>query len=154
MQSKISPPFPKQHQKAPGLESELEPAPRYLAQQYRAAGKLDGKVALITGGDSGIGRAVAVIYAREGADISIVYLPQEASDARTTCHVIRELGRRCLMLEGDLTDPSFCREAVEKTRHELGTIDILVSNAAHQTRKSRDVFLLDVRRETACEQLF
>jgi NAD(P)-dependent dehydrogenase (short-subunit alcohol dehydrogenase family) len=135
MQSKISPPFPKQHQKAPGLESELEPAPRYLAQQYRAAGKLDGKVALITGGDSGIGRAVAVIYAREGADISIVYLPQEASDARTTCHVIRELGRRCLMLEGDLTDPSFCREAVEKTRHELGTIDILVSNAAHQTRK-------------------
>ena len=135
MQSEISPPFPKQHQKAPGLESRLKPAPRYLAQNYRAAGKLEGKVALITGGDSGIGRAVAVLYAREGADVAIVYLPQEASDALTTCHVITELGRRCLMLEGDLTDPAFCAKAVDRTVRGLGALDILVSNAAHQARK-------------------
>jgi NAD(P)-dependent dehydrogenase (short-subunit alcohol dehydrogenase family) len=135
MQAELSPPFPKQHQRAPGLESKLKPAPRYLAQNYRAAGKLEGKVALISGGDSGIGRAVAVIYAREGADVAIVYLPQEASDARTTCHVITELGRRCLMLEGDLTDAAFCKEVVDKTVRELGGLDILVSNAAHQARK-------------------
>ena len=135
MQSEISPPFPKQHQEAPGLESELKPAPRYLAHNYRAAGKLQGKAALVTGGDSGIGRAVAVMYAREGADIAIVYLPQEASDAQTTCHVITELGRRCLMLEGDLCDPAFCQEAVDRTVQELGALDILVSNAAHQARK-------------------
>jgi len=135
MQSEISPPFPKQHQEAPGLESKLNPAPRYLAQNYRAAGKLEGKVALITGGDSGIGRAVAVLYAREGADVAIVYLPQEASDALTTCHVITELGRRCLMLQGDLIDPAFCAKTVERTVRELGALDILVSNAAHQARK-------------------
>ncbi len=81
MQSEISPPFPEQHQEAPGLESELRRRPRYLVENYKAAGKLEGKLALITGGDSGIGRAVAVIYAREGEDIAIVYLLQEQSDA-------------------------------------------------------------------------
>jgi NAD(P)-dependent dehydrogenase (short-subunit alcohol dehydrogenase family) len=135
MQSEISPPFPKQHQDAPGLESKLKPAPRYLAKNYRPAGKLEGKIALITGGDSGIGRAVAVIYAREGADVAIVYLPQEASDARTTCEAVTEVGRRCLMLEGDLTDAQFCEDIVHRTVRELGGLDILVSNAAHQARK-------------------
>ncbi len=135
MQSEISPPFPKQHQEAPGLESKLRPRPRFLAEDYKAAGKLEGKVALITGGDSGIGRAVAVIYAREGADVAIVYLPQEQSDAEATRDVVRDHGRQCLLIPGDLTDPAFCKQAVEHTVEELGGLDILVSNAAHQTRK-------------------
>src|SRR5262245_18004833 len=92
------PPFPKQHQKGPGLESRLRPQPRYQADAYRPAGKLEGKVALITGGDSGIGRAVAVIYAREGADVALVYLPVEQTDAEQTCHAVEQEGRRCLLL--------------------------------------------------------
>lgn len=135
MQSELSPPFPKQHQQAPGLESKLEPSPRFMAPDYRPAGKLEGKVALVTGGDSGIGRAVAVIYAREGADVALVYLPQEQPDAETTREVITAQGRKCLMLPGDLTDAGFCKEVVENTVRDLGGIDILVSNAAHQARK-------------------
>ena len=135
MQSELTPPFPKQHQEAPGLESKLDPAPRFIAEEYRAAGKLQGKVALISGGDSGIGRAVAVIYAREGADVAIVYLPEEQSDADDTRELIAALGRKALLLPGDLTDPAFCKEVVEQTMHQLGAIDILVSNAAHQARK-------------------
>jgi len=106
-----------------------------MAPSYRAAGKLQGKAALITGGDSGIGRAVAVIYAREGADVALVYLPEEQSDAQATCDVIESLGRRCVMLPGDLTEPEFCEAVVAATVREFGGIDILVSNAAHQTRK-------------------
>jgi len=106
-----------------------------MAENYKAAGKLEGKVALITGGDSGIGRAVAVIYAREGADVAIGYLPQEQSDAETTRAVVEQQGRRCLLLPGDVSEPDFCREAVERTVAELGGLDILVSNAARQERK-------------------
>src|SRR5689334_18287720 len=114
------PPFPKQHQRAPGLESKLDPRPRFEADAYRPAGKLTGKVALITGGDSGIGRAVAVIYAREGADVAIGYLPEEQSDADETRSAIEREGRRALLLPGDLTDPDYCKQAVETTIAKLG----------------------------------
>lgn len=129
-------PFPAQHQKSPGLDSKLDPAPRWQASRYRAAGKLEGKVALITGGDSGIGRAVAFLYAREGADIAINYLPEEESDAIEVRRSVEALGRRCLLLPGDLTRPATCGQLVEKTMAEFGRLDVLVSNAAHQARKA------------------
>ena len=131
-QQQPQPPFPEQHQEKPGLESQMQPRPEYRAQAYKAAGKLTGKVALITGGDSGIGRAVAVLYAREGADVAIVHLPEEESDAAETKRAVEGEGRRALAIAGDLTDPSFCREAVERTVRELGKLDILVNNAAFQ----------------------
>jgi NAD(P)-dependent dehydrogenase (short-subunit alcohol dehydrogenase family) len=137
------PPFPRQHQRGPGLESKLKPRPRYEAEAYRAANKLDGKVALVTGGDSGIGRAVAVIFAREGADVAITYLPEEQSDADETHAAIEREGRRCVMLSGDLTDPVFCAHIVDTTIAELGKLDILVSNAAHQNRKQKLADLTD-----------
>ena len=135
MQAEPRPPFPEQHQPAPGLESRLDPKPRFQATRYKPAGKLDGKVALVTGGDSGIGRAVAVLYAREGADVAIGYLPEEESDAELTRSHVEEAGRRCLLLPGDLKSEPYCRELVARTLKELGRLDILVSNAAHQTRK-------------------
>lgn len=125
------PPYPEQGQQPPGLERDMDPAPRYRATRYRAAGKLSGKVALITGGDSGIGRAVAVLYAREGADVAVVHLPRERSDAEETRRAVTQEGRRCLLLSGDLAEPSFCREVVEQTVRELGGLNILVNNAAH-----------------------
>ena len=126
------PPFPKQHQQKPGIEAEMEPRPKYEAPHYRGADKLKDRVALITGGDSGIGRAVAVLYAREGADVAIVYLREEQQDAEETQQAIEEEGRRCLLIPGDVTDPGFCREAVEQTVEEFVRIDILVNNAAFQ----------------------
>src|SRR4051812_21413569 len=130
MQAEPRLPFPVQHQSQPGLEARLQPAPRWHAPRYHAAAKLEDKVALITGGDSGIGRAVAFLYAREGADVAIVHLPAEQRDADETRQAIEEEGRRCLDIPGDLTDPQFCREAVERTVRELGRLDVLVSNAA------------------------
>ena len=129
------PPFPRQHQPAPGLESKVKPRPRYQAEAYKAAGKLKGKTALITGGDSGIGRAVALLYAREGARVAITYLPEEQSDADETRRIVEAAGAQCLLLCGDLTDPKFCSDAVEATVRGLGGLDILVSNAAQQSRK-------------------
>ena len=129
------PPFPPRHQPAPGLESKVKPRPRYEAEAYKAAGKLKGKTALITGGDSGIGRAVALLYGREGAHVAITYLPQEQSDADETRRIVEAAGARCLLLCGDLTDPKFCSDAVEATVRGLGGLDILVSNAAQQSRK-------------------
>jgi NAD(P)-dependent dehydrogenase (short-subunit alcohol dehydrogenase family) len=129
------PPFPPQHQLAPGLESKIVPRPRYQAETYRAAGKLQDKAALITGGDSGIGRAVALLYAREGARVAITYLPQEQSDAVETKRIVQAASGECLLVSGDLTDPAFCIEAVEATVRGFGKLDILVSNAAHQSRK-------------------
>lgn len=126
------PPFPEQHQARPGLESRLRPRPKYEAAEYRPAGKLRGKTALVTGGDSGIGRAVAVIYAREGADVAIVYLPEEESDARETRSAVEEEGQEALLLPGDVRDHEFCVEAVDLTVRRFGSLDILVNNAAYQ----------------------
>jgi NAD(P)-dependent dehydrogenase (short-subunit alcohol dehydrogenase family) len=130
------PPFARQHQDSPGLESKLQPRPRYEAERYRAAGKLEGKAALITGGDSGIGRAVAHLYAREGAKIAIACLPEERSDAEETRRVIEADGAQCVIIPGDLTDAGYCKDLIETTVRELGALDILVSNAAHQARKA------------------
>jgi NAD(P)-dependent dehydrogenase (short-subunit alcohol dehydrogenase family) len=133
--SEPRPPFPAQHQEPPGDESKLSPRPKYEALAYKPAGKLEGKVALITGGDSGIGRAVAVMYAREGAAVAINYLAEEQDDADETKAAIEQHGQTCLLLPGDLTDRRFCAKLVEKTVRKLGALDILVSNAAHQMRK-------------------
>jgi NAD(P)-dependent dehydrogenase (short-subunit alcohol dehydrogenase family) len=129
------PPFPQQHQRSPGLESKLEPAPRFEAPEYKPAGKLAGKVALITGGDSGIGRAVAVMFAREGAAVALNYLEQEDSDAEETRQSVEGHGADCLLLPGDLTEVGMCQSLVEKTVERFGKLDILVSNAAYQRRK-------------------
>lgn len=131
------PPFPTQHQPRPGLESEMTPLPQFQAAEYRPAGKLEDRVALITGGDSGIGRAVAVLYAREGADVAIVYLPEEQTDAEQTAHAVQILGRRSLLIPGDVRDPEFCQRAVERTVKEFGKLDILVNNAAYQRHQQR-----------------
>jgi NAD(P)-dependent dehydrogenase (short-subunit alcohol dehydrogenase family) len=130
-------PFPPQTQPKPGLESEMDPQPRYKAPLYKGSGKLAGKAALITGGDSGIGRAVAVLYAREGADVAVVYLKEEQSDAEQTRRAVEAEGRKCLLLPGDVTDPKFCKQAVERTVAEYGKLDVLVNNAAYQQRQDR-----------------
>ena len=125
-------PYPPQHQDKPGIEAKLRPRPRYEGADYKAAGKLAGKVALVTGGDSGIGRAVAVLFAREGADVAFTHLPVEKRDAAETLRAIERQGRRALALAGDLTDREFCRSAVAATVEELGKLDVLVNNAAFQ----------------------
>jgi NAD(P)-dependent dehydrogenase (short-subunit alcohol dehydrogenase family) len=130
------PPFKAQHQRRPGLESKVSPRPKFEAPEYKGSGKLDGRVSLITGGDSGIGRAVAVLYAREGADVAIVYLPEEQSDAEVTESAVVAEGRRCLLIPGDVRDSSFCDDAVQATVDAFGWIDILVNNAAYQKHQA------------------
>ncbi|MGQ0645290.1 MAG: SDR family NAD(P)-dependent oxidoreductase, partial [Elusimicrobiota bacterium] len=136
-QNQPTPPFPQQSQEKPGVEAEMRPRPEYEAPLYRGSGKLEGLTALITGGDSGIGRAVAVLYAREGADTALVYLPQEKEDAEETRRAVEREGRRALLLPGDVRDPAFCRAAVEKTVSHLGALNVLVNNAAYQSGRDR-----------------
>jgi len=132
-------PMPAQHQRKPGIESKLDPRPRYEAPNYKGSAKLEGKVALITGADSGIGRAVAVLFAREGADVAFTYLPAEESDARETAAAIGAEGTEALPIVGDLQDAAFCRSVVKQTVSKLGKLDILVNNAAYQQhQKSLD----------------
>jgi NAD(P)-dependent dehydrogenase (short-subunit alcohol dehydrogenase family) len=126
------PPFPPQHQPKPGIESRIRPRPQFKAPEYRGSGKLEGCAALITGGDSGIGRAVAVLFAREGADVAIVYLPVEEADAQTTKVAVEDEGRRALLVPGDVQKSGFCAEAVERTVKAFGRLDIVVNNAAYQ----------------------
>jgi NAD(P)-dependent dehydrogenase (short-subunit alcohol dehydrogenase family) len=113
----------------------MRPRPHYEGPEYHGADKLLGRAALITGGDSGIGRAVAVLYAREGADVAIVYLPEEQADADETVRAVTALGRRCVEIPGDVTDPEFCRTAVDRAAKELGRLDIVVNNAAFQQHR-------------------
>ncbi|MDQ6595130.1 SDR family oxidoreductase [Bacillus salipaludis] len=123
---------PAQHQdQQPGVTSKMEPKPRDKDSSYKGRGKLKGKTALITGGDSGIGKAVAIAFAKEGADVAIVYL-DEHKDAEETQAQIKEEGVRCLLIPGDIGDEAFCQEALSKTVEELGGLDILVNNAAEQ----------------------
>lgn len=125
------PSFPQRHQDKPGTEHTLDPAPMYDAPFYKGSGKLEGKVALVTGGDSGIGRSVAVLFAREGADVAIFYLSED-DDASETKQMVEKEGRRCITISGDVRNREHCEGAVEKTVSELGKLDILVNNAAFQ----------------------
>lgn len=128
-------PMPAQHQPRPGIESQMTPRPKFLAPRYKGAGKLSDRVALITGGDSGIGRAVALLFAREGAQVAIVYLPEEQPDAEETARYVLLEGRKCLLIPGDVQDSKFCDQAVQKTVVELGQLDVLVNNAARQQHR-------------------
>ncbi len=123
--------LPPQQQPEPGKEGEMTPRPEYRGEDYKAAGKLQGKVAIITGGDSGIGRSVAVLFAREGADVAILYLDQH-QDAEQTRKVVEEHGRTCLTFAGDVADRDVCRKVIDETLAKLGKLDILVNNAAEQ----------------------
>lgn len=126
------PPFEKQPQEVPGLSSKMLPVPDHGENSYQGSGRLLGRKALITGGDSGIGRAAAIAYAREGADVVINYLPEEQSDADEVIALIKSAGRQGYGIPGDITDPSFCKQLVEQTVEKLEGIDILVNNAGHQ----------------------
>jgi len=130
------PPYPRQSLEYPGLESEMRPRPDYGGQSYQGSGRLLGKKALITGGDSGIGRAIAVAFAREGADVLISYL-SEQTDAEETARVVRASGRSCVAVSGDISHEDHCQRLVDRTLAEFGAMDILINNAAYQmTRES------------------
>lgn len=126
------PPFKRQQQEPPGLASKMEPRPDHGETSYRGTGRLIGRKALITGGDSGIGRAAAIAYAREGADVAFGYLPVEEPDAKEVVELIRGAGRKAVPLPGDIRDETFCRKLVNDAVRELGGLDILVNNAAQQ----------------------
>ncbi len=126
-----TPPMPAQHLEKPGEEADMALKPQYQAPAYRGSGKLDGMAAIVTGGDSGIGRAVCVLFAREGADVAIVYL-NEHEDAEQTRRAVEDEGRRCILIAGDVRDPSFCQDAVEQAVRAFGKLDVLVNNAAYQ----------------------
>jgi NAD(P)-dependent dehydrogenase (short-subunit alcohol dehydrogenase family) len=130
------PPLPKQHLDKPGNEGDLQLQPKFLAPDYVGSGKLQGMTAIVTGGDSGIGRAVAVLFAREGADVAVLYL-DEHDDARVTAAHVEDEGRRCLLIAGDVREAAFCDQAVAKTVKAFGRLDVLVNNAAFQQHAMR-----------------
>lgn len=144
------PPFPPQDTgKPPGLEQPMSPRPEFKGSQYKAAGKLAGQVALITGADSGIGRSVAVLFAREGAKVVITYLPEEEADASETIQAIEDAGSEGLSIVGDVRDMDWCHAAVERSVKEFGKLDVLVNNAAYQQhRESIDEVSLEQWDET------
>src|SRR5262245_230501 len=138
------PPFKEQSQPWPGLASKMDPRPDHGEKNYKGSGRLLGRKALITGGDSGMGRAAAIAYAREGADVAINYFPTEQPDADEVVSLIRECGRKAVAIPGDLRDENFCKKLVADTAEQLGGLDILVCNAARQqTRPS----ILDISSE-------
>ena len=138
------PPFPPQQQEFPGLASKMTPVLDHGEKSYVGSGRLAGRRALVTGGDSGIGRAAAIAYAREGADVAINYLPQEESDAREVIQLIRAAGRNAVALPGDIRDEAFCKKLVEDAVTRLGGLDILVNNAGHQVAQKS---ILDITTE-------
>lgn len=141
-------PMPAQEQPKPGIEAEMDPRPEFIAPKYKGSGKLEGMAAIVTGGDSGIGRSVAVLYAREGADVAIVYTPAEEVDAKETARYVEKEGRKCLLIPGDVQDSNFCREAVQKTVDEFGRLDVLVNNAAFQQHQDSLTDITDEQLET------
>ena len=122
---------PEKQDKQPGIEAKMNPRPEYINPNYKPAGKLTGKVTLVTGGDSGIGRSVCVHFAKEGADVAFVYLDEDV-DAKETQRLIEEAGRKCLAIKGDVKNADFCKQAVEKVVQEFGKLNILVNNAGMQ----------------------
>jgi NAD(P)-dependent dehydrogenase (short-subunit alcohol dehydrogenase family) len=138
------PPFEKQSQPTPGLGSKMHPVPDCGETSYTGSGKLTGRKALITGGDSGIGRAAAIAFAREGADVAIGYLPSEEADAREVIALIEKAGRKAVAIPGDITDEAFCNSLVETAVKELGGLDILINNAASQVTEPN---ILDITTE-------
>jgi NAD(P)-dependent dehydrogenase (short-subunit alcohol dehydrogenase family) len=149
--------FPSQRQTPPGHESEMKPKPEVIRKNYKGSDKLKNKVALITGGDSGIGRSVAVHFAKEGADIAIIYL-NENKDALETKKMVEEEGRKCLLLAGDIRNKEFCREAVEKVHAEFAELNILVNNAAeqhpHESLKDLDLDMMEKTFQTNIFAMF
>jgi len=127
-----TPPQPEQQQEPPGHTAEMTPKPDHGEETYEGCGKLEGRAAIITGGDSGIGRAVAIAFAREGADVLISYLPEEEDDARETARWVEQAGRRVVLVPGDIADQQHCKSIVERAVSEFGQLDILVNNAAFQ----------------------
>ena len=123
--------MPEQQQSPPGYERQMNPRPDHGEDSYRGSGKLAGKVAVITGGDSGIGKAVAIAFAREGADLLVSYLSED-EDARDTASLVEAAGRRCVLVPGDLADKAHCKAVIDRAVQEFGRIDVLVNNAAHQ----------------------
>ena len=138
------PPFPKQQQPWPGLTSKMDPRPDHGEETYKGSGRLEGRKALITGGDSGIGRAAAIAFAREGADVAINYLPAEEEDAIEVIELIKKAGRKALAIPGDIKDKAFCEKLVERAVKELGGLDILVNNAGRQIAQES---ILEIRDE-------
>ncbi|MDB5023980.1 MAG: 3-oxoacyl-(acyl-carrier-protein) reductase [Mucilaginibacter sp.] len=138
---------PQKQDKQPGIEAKMNPAPEYIKESYMPADKLKGKVALVTGGDSGIGRAVSVHFAEEGADVAIVYLDED-QDAEDTKALVEAAGRKCLLVNGDVKDSDFCKKAVEKVVTEFGRINILVNNAGMQFPQKNVKEITDEQLET------
>jgi NAD(P)-dependent dehydrogenase (short-subunit alcohol dehydrogenase family) len=137
--------LPEQKQRTPGKQHAMKPEPEVIRSDYQGSDKLKNKAALVTGGDSGIGRSVAVHFAREGADVAIVYLPDDQLDAERTRSMVEKEGRRCLLIPGDIRDKSFCARAVEETVKTFGKINVLVNNAGEQ-HPAKDVVDLDTER--------